>query len=239
MRRQKVGGLLNGVDMHGAAYAVRKTETIAGVASFAKCRYGVHPKTPGIMPGSYAKRSMGAYTIKVIQMSEYEFTLTFSLPKEQADPEQNLDALYEAGCDDALIGTGQPGSIALEFVRKAESAAAAVYSAIANVKAAIPGAELMEAKPDLVGLTDVAEIVKCSRQNVRKYMVSYPDFPKPVYTGTTSLWHLLEFARFEKFNIPCTIAELARTTFRINLDIQQLRYKKAVKDNNQNQKLAS
>ena len=89
-------------------------------------------------------------------MNQYEFTLTFSLQNAEDNPEQFLDALYEAGCDDALIGFGQPGSIALEFVREAKSAAAAVNSAIDNVKAAIPDAELIEAKPDLVGLTDVA-----------------------------------------------------------------------------------
>lgn len=225
--------------MHGVAYAARKTEMIAVVDCFARCRYGAHLETPKDMPVSYAKRLTGVHTIKVIQMSKYEFTLTFSLPKEQEDPEHHLDALYKAGCDDALIGTGQPGSVALEFVREAESAAAAVHSAIANVKIAIPGAELIEAKPDLVGLTDVAEILQCSRQNVRKYMVHYLDFPKPVYTGMASLWHLWELAGFEKFNVPQTIAELSKTTFKINLDIQQHRYQKIIKDDGHNHKLAS
>tara|TARA_R110000796_G_scaffold131969_2_gene247427 strand:+ start:222 stop:470 length:249 start_codon:yes stop_codon:yes gene_type:complete len=71
-------------------------------------------------------------------MSEYQFTLTFSLPEGYENAEQYLDALYEAGCDDALIGTGQVGSIALEFVRDAESATVAINSAIENVKTAIP-----------------------------------------------------------------------------------------------------
>ena len=190
------------------------------------------------MPDNYGKKLTGVSTIKVVQMNKYEFTLTFSLPDTQDDPERYLDALYEAGCDDALIGTGQVGSIALEFVREAESAAAAVNSAIANVKDVIPGAELIEVKPDLVGLTDVAEILKCSRQNIRKYMIGYADFPKPVYTGTASLWHLWELTGFSKFDFPRTIAELSRTTFEINLNIQQHRFKIADKDNKQNQKPA-
>lgn len=181
---------------------------------------------------------MGVSTIKVTQMNKYEFILTFALPEAQDNPERYLDALYEAGCDDALIGTGQPGSIALEFVREAESAAAAVNSAIANVKEAVPVAELIEVKPDLVGLTDVAEILQCSRQNVRKYMVGYVDFPKPVYTGTASLWHLWELTGFKKFNFPQTIAELSRTTFEININIQQHRYKMVVKENKKEQKVA-
>jgi hypothetical protein len=224
--------------MPGAVYVARRIKMIAGADYSARCLYGVLPEILRLMPDNYGKRLTGVSTIKVSQMNKYEFILTFSLPDVQEDPERYLDALYEAGCDDALIGTGQPGSIALEFVREAKSAAAAVNSAIANVKDAIPGAELIEVKPDLVGLTDVAEILQCSRQNIRKYMVGYVDFPKPVYTGTASLWHLWELASFKKFNFPQTIAELSRTTFEINLNIQQHRYKIADKDNKQNQKPA-
>ena len=171
-------------------------------------------------------------------MSDYEFTLTFSLPEAEGDPEQYLDALYEAGCDDALIGTGQAGSITLDFVRDAESATVALESAIENVKAAIPGAELIEAKPDLVGLTDVAKILDCSRQNIRKYMDTHLDFPKPVHTGIASLWHLSDLATFYKFNIPQSIVELSKMTFKVNLDIQQHHYQKMIEDDDQNHKLA-
>jgi len=161
-------------------------------------------------------------------MNKYEFTLTFALPEQQPDPEQYLEVLYEAGCDDALAGTGQTGMIALEFTREARSAVAAVKSAMANVTAAIPTAELIEAKPDLVGLSDVADILQCSRQNVRKYMVNYAGFPKPVYSGAASLWHLCELAAFNRFKIPGPLAELSMATFRLNLEIQQRRYDKAV-----------
>ena len=171
-------------------------------------------------------------------MSEYQFTLTFSLPNCEENAEQFLDALYEAGCDDALVGTGQSGSIALEFVREADSATAAINSAIQNVKAAIPGAELLEAKPDLVGLTDMAAILNCSRQNVRKYMVKYQDFPKPVYTGSSTLWHLWDVAKFEKIEFPETVAELSKTTFKVNLDIQQYRYQRMVEDDGVDQRIS-
>ncbi len=117
---------------------------------------------------------MDVYTKRVNEMNEYEFTLTFTLPGTQDDPVQHLDALFEAGCDDAVAGTGIPGTISLEFNRDADSATNAVESAIRDVMKAIPGASLVEAKPDLVGLTDVAEILNCSRQNIRKYAVGYP-----------------------------------------------------------------
>ena len=157
-------------------------------------------------------------------MNEYEFTLTFMLPDDQGDPEQHIDALFEAGCDDAVVGTGLSGSISLDFIREEKSAEDAVNSAIKNVTQAIPGAELLEAMPDLVGLTDVADILQCSRQNVRKYMLSYKDFPRPVHSGRSQLWHLLEIALFPKFSVPQSIIEIAKTTFQINLDIQKHRF---------------
>jgi hypothetical protein len=159
-------------------------------------------------------------------MNTYEFILTFKLPDNAYEPEYYLDALYEAGCGDALAGIGQSGCIALEFERKAKSAEAAVHSAINNVRSAIPGAELIEAKPDLVGLTDVANILNCTRQNVRKYMVNNLDFPKPTYSGTASLWHLWEIAKFQKFAFPKSLTDISKTTFKINLDIQNRRYGK-------------
>lgn len=158
---------------------------------------------------------------KVKAMNEYEFTLTFDLHDDQGDPEQYADALFEAGCDDALVGIGLPGTIALEFVREAVSASDAMKSAIENVKHAIPEAELIEAKPDLVGLSDVAEILDCSRQNIRKYMNKYAEFPHPMFTGRTQLWHLWEVARFEKLNVPANVFDISKAAFRVNLGIQQ------------------
>ncbi|WP_454695048.1 helix-turn-helix transcriptional regulator [Achromobacter aegrifaciens] len=124
---------------------------------------------------------------------EYTFTLKYQL----ADGDHDMDALVErlgaAGCDDALIGTGLPGRIALEFTREADSAEAAVCTALRDVRRAVPSAKLIEAAPDLVGLTDVAEIVGVSRQNMRKLMLAYPDsFPLPVHEGSTSIWHLAD-----------------------------------------------
>lgn len=124
---------------------------------------------------------------------EYVFTLKYQL----ADGDHDLDALVErlgeAGCDDALVGTGLPGRLALEFTREADNAEAAVCSALRDVRRAAPSAKLIEAAPDLVGLTDVAELVGVSRQNMRKLMLAHPDsFPLPVHEGSTSIWHLAD-----------------------------------------------
>ncbi|MCT7976096.1 hypothetical protein, partial [Laspinema olomoucense] len=62
-------------------------------------------------------------------MPEYEFTLTFNLPDAQSNPEDYLESLATVGCDDALIGIGKRGKIALDFIRESSSAKEAVYSA--------------------------------------------------------------------------------------------------------------
>lgn len=124
-------------------------------------------------------------------MNEYTFILKFRLPDPNADPDRYIDALAEGGCDDALVGVGLRGRIALDFTREGTDALEAVSSAIRDVKRAIPGAELVEASPDLVGLTDVADIAGFSRQNMRKLMTGHvASFPDAIHEGTPSLWHL-------------------------------------------------
>src|SRR5882757_11448326 len=122
---------------------------------------------------------------------EYEFELKFSIAADHADSGELVERLGEAGCDDALVGVGQSGRIALRFTREAESAKDAVSTALEDVKKAIPTATLIEAGPDFVGLTDVADILGVSRQNMRKLMLAHAaTFPAPVHEGSTAIWHL-------------------------------------------------
>jgi len=124
---------------------------------------------------------------------EYTFTLKYQLTDDDRDPDWLVERLGEAGCDDALVGIGQPGRLALEFTREADSADAAVRSALADVRNAVPSARLIEVAPDLVGLTDVADIVGVSRQNMRKLMLAHQgSFPAPVHEGSASIWHLAD-----------------------------------------------
>ncbi|CAM2149575.1 prophage regulatory protein [Pararobbsia alpina] len=124
---------------------------------------------------------------------EYSFTLKYQLTDDDRDIDSLVERLGEAGCTDALVGIGQPGRLALEFVREAPDADAAVRSALADVRSALPSVKLIEASPDLVGLTDVAELVGVSRQNMRKLMLANPgSFPTPVHEGSASLWHLAD-----------------------------------------------
>ena len=106
-------------------------------------------------------------------MTDYDFTLKFDITSLEFEPESLLDQFYEAGCDDAIIGIGRPGRIALNFTREARSALEAVSSALKDVNKVIPKAKLIEATPDFVGLTDIADILGCSRQNIRNIYIKY------------------------------------------------------------------
>ncbi|MFT3819598.1 MAG: DNA-binding protein [Rubrivivax sp.] len=124
---------------------------------------------------------------------EFTFTLKYQLTDDDRDPDALVERLGEVGCDDALVGIGQPGRLALEFTREAADADQAVRSALADVRRAVPSARLIEVAPDLVGLTDVADIVGVSRQNMRKLMLAHPGgFPAPVHEGSASIWHLAD-----------------------------------------------
>ncbi|MDR0779710.1 MAG: DNA-binding protein [Pseudomonadales bacterium] len=150
----------------------------------------------------------------------YIFTLKYQL----ADPESDVDALIErlgeAGCDDALVGIGLPGRLALEFTREAESAEAAVRSALMDVKRAIPSATLIEAAPDFVGLSDVAELVGVSRQNIRKLMLAHPDtFPAPVHEGSTWIWHLADVLLWLEATVGYALDQASIATARATLEV--------------------
>ncbi|WP_449637951.1 hypothetical protein [Pseudomonas sp.] len=56
-----------------------------------------------------------------------------------------IERLAEESCDDVLVGVGQPGRLALEFVREAPSAGDAIEGAIEDVSRAVPNARLVEA----------------------------------------------------------------------------------------------
>lgn len=154
-------------------------------------------------------------------MKEYEFGLRFSLPQGQVCSDELIELLGDAGCDDALIGIGHAGRIALEFTREAECAYDAILSAIKDVKQALPAAELLEVTPDLVGVTDIADIVGRSRQNLRKLLISgVSRGPAPLHEGKWEVWHLAPVLRWlvaeKRYSISSHWLELSEATLKFN-----------------------
>ena len=153
---------------------------------------------------------------------EYIFTLKYQLADDDRDPDGLVERLGEAGCDDALIGIGQPGRLALEFTREADNADAAVRSALVDVRRAVPAARLIEVAPDLVGLTDVADIIGVTRQNMRKLMLAHSgSFPAPVHEGSASIWHLADVLIWLQakgsYSLGKGVLDVARIALQVNV----------------------
>jgi len=155
-------------------------------------------------------------------MNTYEFELRFSLPTTSQNPEDFVERLAEAGCTDALVGIGQAGRLGFRFNREANSAFEAILSAVKNIKAAIPQASLVEAAPDLVGLSDIADILGYSRQNIRKLMMNnLVSFPTPIHQGKTILWHLSSILSWVKesnrYEVDELLLDIANTNMQLNI----------------------
>ena len=161
-------------------------------------------------------------------MDEYGFVLNFTLPPGAESPDALIDALFEAGCDDATIGVGMHGMIGLDFTRAASSAEDAIRSAERDVSRAIPGAKLVQVGPDLVGLTDMARIFGFTRQNMRKYAVGMTAgkaaFPIPTHMGEPSLWHLAEIVAWLRENTSLQpadeVLEVAKAAAALNFETE-------------------
>lgn len=168
-------------------------------------------------------------------MTEYEFDLHFVLATPGEDPESHLGRLLEEECDDAGVGIGRRGRIGLMFGREAPTATEAVVGAIAAVKRAIPGATLVEVSPDLVSLTDVAELLGCSRQNVRQLVFDGGlDRPSSVYDGRPTLWHLADLLCWlreqKRYPVADDLIDLAEVNRQVNLFVANTHTQPAIQD---------
>ena len=98
-------------------------------------------------------------------MPDHEFTLLIDGPDLQS--EANLNALFEAGCDDALFGSRDSVQYA-DFTREATTFSEAISSAIEDIGSAIPGARVLRVEPEeLVTLTAIANRTNRSREGIR------------------------------------------------------------------------
>jgi predicted DNA-binding transcriptional regulator AlpA len=155
-------------------------------------------------------------------MKTYEFRLKYSLPASSNGLEDVVERLGEAGCTDSLVGIGQAGRIAVDFCREAPNAFEAVLGAVKQLKQAIPEARLIEASPDLVGLSEIAELLGCSRQNIRKLMMNnLASFPAPVHESKMMLWHLSAILAWIKeggrYPVDEQLQEVSNTNMQLNI----------------------
>jgi hypothetical protein len=190
---------------------------------FASPAFPVRRRMPETMPSNCGESLITAFDgsrARRKAMNEFEFTLKFQLANAQINPDRYASELYGNGCDDAVIGVGRKGKIAFQFTREAESAQIAILSAIGDVRKTIPDVKLIEASPDFVGISELAQILDCTRQNVRILIERAFDAPPAVHEGTSSLWHLADLLLWLKdskaYAIDPVLLEIAQTTRLIN-----------------------
>ncbi len=131
-------------------------------------------------------------------MELFNFTLTVS--GINLDTDGHEDALFEAGCDDALLSY-YGKSIYLEFEREAPSLKYAIASAIRDIEGAGIGARVESVDSTLVGLSDIAQMSDLSRQAItmlKDGARGKGDFPNPIQriTGQSPLWDWAEVAQW-------------------------------------------
>jgi predicted DNA-binding transcriptional regulator AlpA len=96
------------------------------------------------------------------------------------------------------------------------------FQASSDVRAALPEAILIEAAPDYVGLSDVADSVGVTRQNLRKLMLQHhASFPLPIHEGKAVMWHLSDMLQWLQQKMAYKVREsdlqLAEVTKQVNL----------------------
>ncbi len=116
-----------------------------------------------------------------------------------------LDAFYEAGCDDALIGT-RDGVAYADFCREADSFRQAALSAIRDVESAGVGAKVDHIEPDeMVTMSEIARRLNITREGVRKQVAGTRgpgNFPPPTggVTRQSPLWRWTDVVQWRREN---------------------------------------
>ena len=113
-------------------------------------------------------------------MSTFQFTLIVDGPDLQ-DP-RSIDRLFEAGCDDATVGSSD-GVQYVDFDREAEALGDAILSAVDDLEK-LEGVEVVRiADAGLASLADIAARFGRTREGVRLLVSGARgpgNFPKPV-----------------------------------------------------------
>ena len=150
-------------------------------------------------------------------MSEYEFSLVIAGSLED---DGTLDALFEAGSDDATFGQVEGVGYA-DFIREARTFGGAVRSAIEQVES-VPGLRVVRVEPDdLVTMSEIAERLGRSRESVRLLISGARGsgaFPAPAshLKARSRLWRWSEVAAWAKLHDERVDARAASAIAAIN-----------------------
>ncbi|MFI6757987.1 helix-turn-helix transcriptional regulator [Micromonospora sp. NPDC050417] len=131
-------------------------------------------------------------------------THVFTVVLDRPPTDDELNALFTAGCDDAAFGT-EAGFPIAEFDREAETMADAIASAVRNLDC-VGLVSLRVLDQDLLTLADVAQRIGQSRESVRRYVTGDRGpgrFPPPVNPARegTAFYRWSEVAPWVRHNL--------------------------------------
>jgi hypothetical protein len=132
------------------------------------------------------------------RMTTHTFTLIIDGP--DVTEEGVIDALFEAGCQDALLGRRDLVQFA-DFDREAPDLVRAIVSAIDEVES-VAGMRVLRVEPeDLVSASAIAERTGRSRESIRLLVEGKRGpggFPSPIawVDAKTRLWHWSDVANW-------------------------------------------
>ena len=72
------------------------------------------------------------------EIREFQFDVMIRLPQGCPDIWDVLDRLFQAGCDDAVVGLGTPGLLGLSFIRQGTDREAVIAGAVRDALAGLP-----------------------------------------------------------------------------------------------------
>ena len=91
----------------------------------------------------------------------FEFEIVINFPDGALGEAEVLDALFEAGLDDRIVGLGWPDRIALSFTRDGSNLEQVLTDAVAQIMAAFPSASVQIVDLAVLGNTKhKAEVIR-------------------------------------------------------------------------------
>ncbi|MFC0444221.1 hypothetical protein ACFOD1_02795 [Pseudidiomarina halophila] len=154
-------------------------------------------------------------------MNSYEFSLRFDVADCGLDHDEMDDRLFDSGCDDALVRHGRKAELLIEFDRQGATALETIETAKRQVIEALPEARLLEAKPDFVSPTDIAQVYGLSRQRVQILMqTQLARIHAFTCVGNTQVFRLVtvidELTKQGKQDVDDTVREAAFAAMQMN-----------------------
>ncbi|RLP97284.1 hypothetical protein EAD96_30060 [Micromonospora sp. BL1] len=155
----------------------------------------------------------------------------FKVVLDRQPTDDELDALFAAGCDDAAFGS-ENGLPIGEFDREAETMADAIASAVRELDG-VGLIALRVVDQDLVTLADVADRIGQSRESVRRYATGDRGpgtFPPPVNPARegTSFYRWSEIAPWIRQHLKIDAPESDPALIVANLVLQARQHRERV-----------